>query len=188
MYYLVSWSADPQWHYAVAFTVASEVSILENFFPNDAITFRRLPGHSRPWLVRCARFHLNYLLGTLLQLIISFSLHLLGSSALFVQAAAIGIVTAFNFAFHHIFQSVAHGGTIPRAIQQRSMVSLPTTPVGTSRSSATVTMASGRIRTIPPSGVGNARISSVRPMTRITGNGLSHAQGSGLIITRSPIL
>lgn len=115
MYYRVSWPADQQWRYAVAFAVASEVSILANFFPNDAITFRRLPGHSRPWLVRCARFHLTYLLGTLLQLFTSFSLHLLGSPALFAQAAAIGIVTAFNFALHHIFtyRSVAHGGKIP---------------------------------------------------------------------------
>ena len=92
-YYQVSWPLDQQWHYVVAFAVASEVSILANFFPNDAITFRRLPGHNRPWLVRCARFHLTYLLGTLLQLFTSFSLHLLGSPALFAQAVAIAIVT-----------------------------------------------------------------------------------------------
>jgi putative flippase GtrA len=115
MYYQVSWPHDQQWHYVVAFAVASEVSILANFFPNDAITFRRLPGHSRPWLVRCVRFHATYLLGTLLQLFTSFSLHLLGSPALFAQAAAIALVTAFNFAFHHIFtyRSVAHGRKTP---------------------------------------------------------------------------
>lgn len=103
VYYRVSWPANQQWHYAVAFAAASEVSILVNFFPNDAITFRYLPGHSRPWLVRCIRFHGTYLLGTLLQLLLSFSLHLLGSPAVFAQALAIALVTAFNFAFHHIF-------------------------------------------------------------------------------------
>lgn len=115
VYYRVTWPLDQQWHYIVAFGVASEVSIIVNFFPNDAITFRRLPGHVRPWPVRCARFHLTYLLGTLLQLFASFSLHALGSPALFAQAAAIGLVTAFNFAFHHIltYRRVAHGGKFP---------------------------------------------------------------------------
>lgn len=103
VYYRVSWPANQQWHYALAFVVASEVSILANFFPNDAITFRRLPGHSRPLAVRCIRFHGTYLLGTLLQLFLSFSLHLLGCPAVFAQALAIALVTAFNFAFHHIF-------------------------------------------------------------------------------------
>ena len=103
VYYGVTWPAEQQWHYAFAFAVASEVSILVNFFPNDAITFRHLPGHSRPWLVRCIRFHGTYLLGTLLQLLLSFTLHLLGFPAVFAQALAIALVTAFNFAFHHIF-------------------------------------------------------------------------------------
>ena len=103
VYYRVSWPAGQQWHYIFAFAIASEVSILVNFFPNDAITFRRLPGHSRPLLLRCLRFHGTYLLGTLLQLILSFSLHLLSCPALFAQAFAIALVTAFNFAFHHIF-------------------------------------------------------------------------------------
>ena len=103
VYYRVSWPANQQWHYVLAFSTASEVSIMANFFPNDAITFRRLPGHSRPWLVRCIRFHATYLLGTLLQLLLSFSLHLLSSPAVFAQALAIALVTAFNFAFHHLF-------------------------------------------------------------------------------------
>jgi hypothetical protein len=34
VYYRVSWPAEQQWHYAVAFAAASEVSILANFFPN----------------------------------------------------------------------------------------------------------------------------------------------------------
>jgi len=103
VYYQVSWPANQRWHYVLAFATASEVSIMANFFPNDAITFRHLPGHSRPWLVRCIRFHATYLLGTLLQLLLSFSLHLLGCPAVFAQALAIALVTAFNFAFHHIF-------------------------------------------------------------------------------------
>lgn len=103
IYYRVFWSVQQQWHYAFAFIAASEVSILANFFPNDAITFRRLPGHNRPLPVRCLRFHGTYLLGTLLQLCLSFSLHLLGSPPLLAQALAIALVTTFNFAFHHIF-------------------------------------------------------------------------------------
>lgn len=103
IYYRVSWPANQQWRYVLAFVAASEVSIIANFFPNDAITFRRLPGHSRPWPVRCIRFHGTYLLGTLLQLLLSFSLHLLGCPAVFAQAFAIALITAFNFAFHHIF-------------------------------------------------------------------------------------
>lgn len=103
VYYQVSWPANQQWHYALAFAAASEVSILVNFFPNDAITFRYLTGHSRPWPVRCLRFHGTYLLGTSLQLLLSFSLHLLGCPAVLAQALAIALVTAWNFAFHHIF-------------------------------------------------------------------------------------
>src|SRR5690349_11255247 len=41
VYYRVSWPANQRWRYALAFVAASEVSILANFFPNDAITFRR---------------------------------------------------------------------------------------------------------------------------------------------------
>jgi putative flippase GtrA len=110
VYYRLPWPADPSWHYLVAFAAASEVSILANFLPNDAITFRRLAGHSRPWPVRCARYHLTYLLGTLLQLGLSFSLHLFGVPAVFAQAVAIALATAFNFAFHHLFtyRRVAH--------------------------------------------------------------------------------
>lgn len=102
-YYGVFWPAEQQWHYVMAFAIASEISILANFVPNDAITFRRLPGHRRPWLARCARFHATYLAGTLLQLGLSFSLHLLGLPAIFAQATALALATAFNFAFHHIF-------------------------------------------------------------------------------------
>jgi len=103
VYYQIHWPADQQWHYVLAFALASEISILANFFPNDAITFRRLPGHRRPWPVRCLRFHATYIAGTLLQLGLSFSLHLLGIPAVLAQAMALALATAFNFAFHHIF-------------------------------------------------------------------------------------
>ena len=103
IYYQISWPANQQWHYALAFAAASEVSILVNFFPNDALTFRYLAGHSRPWPMRCLRFHGTYLLGSSLQLLLSFSLHLLNCPAVLAQALAIALVTAFNFAFHHIF-------------------------------------------------------------------------------------
>jgi putative flippase GtrA len=36
-------------------------------------------------------------------LFLSFSLHPLGSPTVFAQALAIVLVTAFNFAFHHVF-------------------------------------------------------------------------------------
>jgi putative flippase GtrA len=53
--------------------------------------------------VRCLRFHGTYLLGTALQLLLSFSLHLLGCPAVLALALAIAPVTAWNFAFHHLF-------------------------------------------------------------------------------------
>ena len=103
MYYRVSLPVDRPWHYVIAFTVANEVANLANFCSNDLITFRYLPGHSRPWFVRCTRFHMTCVAGTLLQLVVSFSLHLLMIPALLTQAGAILIVTAFNFSFHHVF-------------------------------------------------------------------------------------
>jgi hypothetical protein len=43
--------------------------------------------------------------GTPLQLCLSFSLHRLGTPAVFAQAIAIALATACNFAFHHLFTS-----------------------------------------------------------------------------------
>ena len=103
MYYRVPLPVDQPWHYVIAFAVANEVANLANFFSNDLITFRYLPGHTRHWFVRCTRYHMTCVAGTLLQLVISFSLYLLMIPALLTQAGAILIVTAFNFIFHHIF-------------------------------------------------------------------------------------
>jgi putative flippase GtrA len=91
-------------HYAIAFAVATEVSILANFIPNDRITFSHLPGHSRSWIQRCARFHLTTTGGIIVTLAVSSLLHLVFKvPALPSQAVALIIATAFNFTFHHVF-------------------------------------------------------------------------------------
>jgi putative flippase GtrA len=90
-------------HWFVAFTVATEISILANFIPNDYLTFRHLPGHKRSWLARCVRFHMTCVAGTLLTLAISFALHLVHVQAWMAQAIALIVVTAFNFTAHHLF-------------------------------------------------------------------------------------
>jgi putative flippase GtrA len=91
-------------HYAIAFIVATEVSILANFIPNDRITFSHLPGHSRSWIQRCARFHVTCTGGVIVTFAVSSLLHLiLKVPALPSQAVALIIATAFNFTFHHIF-------------------------------------------------------------------------------------
>src|SRR5579859_6320763 len=56
--------------YTLAFLLASELSILFNFVLNDRITFRHLRGHAHSWQLRCVRFHLTSLGGTLLTLTI----------------------------------------------------------------------------------------------------------------------
>lgn len=90
--------------YLVAFVLATEISLLFNFFLNDQVTFRHLRGQKRSWIVRCARFHVTSIGGTLLTLAISFTLlNIVHLSALFAQAIALIIATAFNFAFHHLF-------------------------------------------------------------------------------------
>jgi putative flippase GtrA len=90
-------------HWFVAFAIATEISILANFIPNDYLTFRHLPGHKRTWLERCVRFHMTCVAGTLLTLGISFALHLVHVQAWIAQAIALILVTAFNFTAHHVF-------------------------------------------------------------------------------------
>ena len=91
-------------HYAIAFVVATEVSLMANFIPNDRITFSRLPGHSRSWLARCIRFHMTGVGGIIVTALVSGSLHLLAHvPALVSQAVALMVALAFNFTFHHIF-------------------------------------------------------------------------------------
>jgi putative flippase GtrA len=102
-YHILRTTSDPT-RYLIAFTVATEISILANFIPNDYLTFRHLPGHARSWGARCLRFHVTCIGGTLVTLIISSSLlHLLHAPAILAQAVALIIATTFNFTFHHIF-------------------------------------------------------------------------------------
>ena len=63
-------------HYVVAFVLASEISIMANFIPNDRITFSRLAGHARSWWARCLRFHSTCIVGTIITFVVSVSLHL----------------------------------------------------------------------------------------------------------------
>lgn len=90
--------------YNIAFLVATEVSILANFIPNDRITFSHLPGHSRTWMQRCARFHVTCIGGVIVTYAVANLLHLVFKvPALPAQAVALIIATAFNFTFHHLF-------------------------------------------------------------------------------------
>jgi putative flippase GtrA len=104
VYYHTLQSLNASVRYLIAFAIATEISILANFVPNDYITFRHLAGHERSWGARCLRFHVTCIGGTLLTLAISFSLlHLLRFPPVLAQGIALIIATAFNFAFHHIF-------------------------------------------------------------------------------------
>lgn len=91
-------------HYVIAFAVATEVSIMANFIPNDRVTFSHLPGHGRSWLQRCGRFHVTCVGGVIVTFAVSSLLHLVFQvPALPAQAVALVIATAFNFTFHHLF-------------------------------------------------------------------------------------
>jgi len=103
MLYRVPLATSEQVHYLVANIIAAEISILANFIPNDRITFSHLPGHSRSWGARCARFHITAIAGTVVTIVISFALHSAGLPGLIAQAIAIIIALAFNFTFHHLF-------------------------------------------------------------------------------------
>lgn len=91
-------------HNLIAYLVAAEASIMVNFLLNDYVTFRYLPGHSRGWLARCARFHVTCIAGTVLAYVVQLALHFAGGlPSLLAEALAIAILTAFNFAVHHVF-------------------------------------------------------------------------------------
>lgn len=84
--------------------VAWEVSTLANFLPNDFVTFRHLPGHSRSWFARCTRFHLTSLSGGILTFIIEGGLTFFAHIPAFIaQAIALLIVFVYNFSLHHLF-------------------------------------------------------------------------------------
>ena len=99
-----SMPVDRHTHYAIAFAIATEVSIVANFIPQDLVTFRHLPGHSRSWFMRCARFHMTSVGGVIVTAIVSFSLYeFVVRNATIAQACAIVVALFFNFTFHHIF-------------------------------------------------------------------------------------
>ena len=90
-------------HNAIAFVVASEISLLTNFMLNDYFTFRRMASH-RPWNARCARFHVTALTGVALTYSLQFCFNFFFYvPAFFAQALAIFIVLFYNFTFHHVF-------------------------------------------------------------------------------------
>jgi putative flippase GtrA len=88
----------------LAYVVASEISILANFVLNDPITFSHLPGHDRPWLVRCLRFHVTCILGVIVTFAVENVMHfIVGVPAIFAEATGIIIALFFNFTVHHLF-------------------------------------------------------------------------------------
>jgi putative flippase GtrA len=91
-------------HNVIAEGLAAEISIMANFIPNDFFTFKYLPGHARSWGARCLRFHITSIGGSILTLLIEFTLHYLAHvPALVAQAVALMLVLVYNFSFHHIF-------------------------------------------------------------------------------------
>jgi putative flippase GtrA len=104
VYYHTRMSVSPHVHYILAFALASEISILANFIPNDYFTFRHLPGHKRSWGARCLRFHITSISGTALTFLINFALSYgLHISPVLAQAVALIIVLFYNFTVHHLF-------------------------------------------------------------------------------------
>lgn len=104
IYYVATLPVERHIHYAIAFVVATEVSIMANFIPQDLVTFRYLPGHSRSWFMRCARFHMTSVGGIIVTAVVAFSLHeFVGLNATIAQAIAIVVALFFNFTLHHVF-------------------------------------------------------------------------------------
>lgn len=101
-------SNDVHAPFLVAELAAAEISILANFIPNDRLTFSHLPGHARSWWTRCLRFHMTAIAGTIVTIVVSYTLQRMGLShtrteQLIAQACAILVALAFNFTFHHVF-------------------------------------------------------------------------------------
>ncbi len=88
----------------LSYIVAAECSIIANFVPNDRFTFKTLPGAKRPWLQRCARFHLTTIVGSLLTFLIEFALSSLTSmQPILAEIIATLLVLIYKFSFHHLF-------------------------------------------------------------------------------------
>ncbi len=88
----------------IASILAAEISIMTNFALNDTFTFRYLPGRSRSWLARCARFQMTSIGGAILTFLIEFGFHSIARfPAIIAQAVALILVLFYNFAAHHLF-------------------------------------------------------------------------------------
>ncbi len=104
IFYHIALPVTTELHNVIAFLIASEISLITNFIPNDRYTFRHLPGRTRSWPARCARFHVTSISGTILTFIIEFTLStVFHVPAIVSQAIAIILVMFYNFAFHHLF-------------------------------------------------------------------------------------
>lgn len=92
-------------HNTIAYIVAAELSIMANFIPNDHFTFKHLPGaHHRPWIIRCLRFHMTAISGTILTFLIELALtFFMHTHPVIAEAIAIIIVLFYNFSVHHLF-------------------------------------------------------------------------------------
>jgi putative flippase GtrA len=101
--YRVALPVDAHVHYLIANLIAAEISIFANFIPNDRFTFSHLPGHARSWWVRCGRFHVTAIGGTIVTAVVSLGLHFAGLPGMVAQAGAIIVALIFNFTFHHLF-------------------------------------------------------------------------------------
>lgn len=104
--------ADPAHHndlvrHLVYSAVATEISLLYNFFLNDRFTFHAMIDQRRSWLQRCIRFHGPASVGFVLTLVLSSVFFSLTSKwphhAVVSQAFAIIIVTAVNFMMHRFW-------------------------------------------------------------------------------------
>jgi serine/threonine-protein kinase len=90
--------------YFAAYLGAAEAATMFNFVFNDRYTFAHMPGHNRPWIVRCGRFHTTVINGFVLTLVVSGGLHyLLGLHVLIGQAVGIFVALCFNFTVHHLW-------------------------------------------------------------------------------------
>jgi putative flippase GtrA len=90
--------------YGISTITARESGIIVNFLMNDRFTFLHIRSVSSKWFTRFFRYHITAIGGTIVTLIVSFTLlHVVGLSALVSQAIAIIVAMSFNFVFHHIF-------------------------------------------------------------------------------------
>lgn len=103
--YNVSLTACPNpARYLLAYTGSAEMAAMANFLLNDRYTFQRLPGHARPWIARCLRFHSTAAGGLLVTLMMSLGLHYgLHVAPLLAQAMAILLALVFNLTMHYLW-------------------------------------------------------------------------------------